>query len=238
MVDHKIGGKTQEAKHNVLEKVAEKKELQACLDEGLSKNDPITKERIEAARKGVLEDETLKDAPLTDIGKEQAIECRTKLADTIQRYCLPPPTRVYVSPLTRTLETCNIIFQDLDDIHVRSELEERRTGKPPDTRSGTSTLMERQSFGRFSMQDLLQQSMLNQLEETLLMTSLSSLSSQISLEKDDIHTMSQNLMGRTIEDEDLFTEEDKAMLRERTLHLFSLLKESNERSLAVVTHKG
>ena len=68
-----------EAAHNILEKAAKKQALEECLAEGLTEDDPITKDRIEKARKAVLNNESLKDARLSPAGRQQAIEARHRL---------------------------------------------------------------------------------------------------------------------------------------------------------------
>lgn len=61
-----------EASHNVLEKIAKKQALEQALAEGLHKDDELTKERMENARQHVLLDNTLFDAPLSDLGHNEA----------------------------------------------------------------------------------------------------------------------------------------------------------------------
>jgi broad specificity phosphatase PhoE len=75
---------------------------------------------------------------------------------------LQPPEEILVSPLTRTLETANLIFPNHDHVHVREELRERNTGKPPDTLSPANQLRARLSFARFSMNRLEEQTALQQ----------------------------------------------------------------------------
>lgn len=149
-----------EAEHNILEKAAKKQALKECLEEGLTENDPLTISRVEKARKDVLNNESLRDACLSPAGRQQAIEARYKLEQILSSNStatgekLPTPNYVVVSPLTRTLETCDLIFpNNHNSIHVRDELAERHTGKPPDTRtSDVSSLLRRHpEFLRYSM---------------------------------------------------------------------------------------
>jgi len=140
-----------EASHNVLEKIATEEALQQALAEGLSKDDDLTKERMELARKRVLLDDKLFDAPLSDLGKQEACNSRTALDSISATHDLPFPEEILVSPLTRTLETANLVFPNNANVHVREELRERCTGKPPDNRSSHTQLRSRVSFARFSM---------------------------------------------------------------------------------------
>jgi len=154
-----------EASHNVLEKKAKQEALQQALAEGLKADDELTKERMELARKRVLCDDNLFDAPLSDMGKEEARRSRAALASIANAENLTFPEEILVSPLTRTLETANLIFPDHGDVHVREELRERCTGKPPDTRSSTEQLRSRMSFCRFSMNRLEELTALQQVQQ-------------------------------------------------------------------------
>jgi hypothetical protein len=85
----------------------------------------VESNEFETARKRALGDGKLyvTYTPSANLGTEQAKECRTRLAGTVQQHCLPAPTRAcYVSPWTRTtLETTQYHFSifNLDDIHLR-----------------------------------------------------------------------------------------------------------------------
>jgi len=141
-----------EASHNVLEKLAKQQALMEAVSQGLDEQE--TKARMEKAREDVLLDDTLFDAPLSAGGIEQARKASVGIESIYSKYNLKPPERVLVSPLTRTLETASILFPENDNIHVREDLRERCTGKPPDVRSPAHKLKKRQSFSRFSMNDL------------------------------------------------------------------------------------
>ena len=254
-----------EAAHNIKEREAKMRAKQMSVREGLSADDPVTLERMESARKSVLADETLRDAKLSDKGREEAKEAKEKLQMILSEHPeLPRPNYVVVSPLTRTLETCDIIFPDHNDIHVRSAIAERKTLKPPDTRSHVSQLSQRKSFQHFSMNELRTESMNN-------------LEGGGSNDDGDGDTQQQNnknanpycgdctlcngkgpkqdstqqivLMQEDTEDlngkwstwatpADQWKEEDKAELRRRTGRIAELLAESDSTSVAVVTHKG
>jgi broad specificity phosphatase PhoE len=215
-----------EASHNVKEKAAKQLALEQAIAEGLAPDSDETRRRMETARAEVLYDERLFDAPLSQQGREEAKVTSNKLRELIREHQLPPPREVLVSPLTRTLETANLVFPENNNIHVREELRERCTGKPPDTRSPSDLLRSRESFKRFSM-DRLQ--FLSQMQFDF---------GQVRLDgyEDAIHPSSKR--SCSISSEYSGTEEDKEMLRVRTKKLIDLLAESQERSIAVVTHKG
>mmetsp|Transcript_3972 Transcript_3972/g.6252 ORF Transcript_3972/g.6252 Transcript_3972/m.6252 type:complete len:316 (+) Transcript_3972:117-1064(+) len=240
-----------EAEHNIEEKKAmAEARRKAVEEEGLPEDDPKVAELVEAARKSVLNDEKLRDARLSDFGKHEAEEARQKLQNIVKEKFLPPPSYVLVSPLTRTLETCDIIFPDHNSIHVRGDLCERQTGKPPDTMSPVHSLSMRSSFQRFSMQTLRSAVMANERKKDKQArrrsSGAASQTSQRQNQKTLTHSQSQpevflmndNLWSRVQMNGDLFTEEDKAELRKRTEKLFALLCEAKTDSVACVTHKG
>ena len=88
---------------------------------------------MEEARKSVLNDASLRDAPLTDRGRQQAKEVSKKLKAMIDSGKIHHPTEAMCSPLSRCLETCKILLEDLDfKAYIRPEIAERRTQLPPD----------------------------------------------------------------------------------------------------------
>ena len=193
--------------------------------EGHHPDSEETLRRMEIARMGVLHDEKLFDAPLSVLGRQEAQMAHENLQTLIREHQLPPPKEVLVSPLTRTLETANLVFPDSQNIRVREELRERCTGKPPDTRSSSYVLRSRPCFKRFSMNRLQIQSKVN----------LSQLLEEVNLEE---AISPRTHRSCSVDSTFSGTEEDKSMLRERTRQLFDLLAESEERSIAVITHKG
>ena len=150
-----------EAQHNILEKQARQKALKQAIEKGLSKEKTI--ERIEEARESILNNDSLFDAPLSEMGIKEARQAQHTLFDIIQKYNLRPPDEILVSPLTRTLETANLIFPYSPNVHVREELRERCTGKPPDISSSPLELVKRESFKRFSMRRLQDAAMMKEL---------------------------------------------------------------------------
>eukprot|EP00536_Pseudo-nitzschia_multiseries_P012560 jgi/Psemu1/290374/fgenesh1_pg.485_\ len=120
-----------EAEHNVLEKIAQKKAAGEARKLGLSPEE--THERMEEARTAVLQDKSLRDAALTEKGREQARELQHKLKELIRNKVVHHPTEAMCSPLSRCLDTCKIILEDQDlKTYIRPEIAERRTLYPPD----------------------------------------------------------------------------------------------------------
>ena len=121
-----------EAEHNVLEAKAQKVAEQEAKALNLSPEE--THKRMEDARKSVLNDVSLRDAPLTDIGRQQARETSKKLREMIANSKIHHPTEAMCSPLSRCLETCKILLEEDTDFkaHIRPEIAERRTLYPPD----------------------------------------------------------------------------------------------------------
>jgi len=197
-----------EAYHNILEKKAKMKAREGAIAEGLAPDSEETLRRMEEARKGVLNDESLLDAPLSETGEKEAEDARRTLERLIKEEGLPPPTEVLVSPLERALQTANIIFPDHNNIHVREEVRERLTGKACDNAHSSAEIARRDSFKRFSMNRLLMKSLLR--------------------------SLGSSKVGGFLKGE----LENKYQLRERTLKLFDLIAESDHEVLAVVTHKG
>ena len=122
-----------EAEHNVLEAQAQMAAKLEATQLGLSPEE--TYERMEAARKAVLDDKSLRDAPLTDKGRQQAYNASQELQNIIDEGKIHPPTEAMCSPLTRVLETTKIVMENTDIMaaHIRPELTERKTRLPPDT---------------------------------------------------------------------------------------------------------
>lgn len=240
-----------EASHNILEKAAMRRAKQQAEEQGLSEAD--CQERMEQARVAVLCDETLRDAVLSEQGRQDALKARARL-DELTR-TLPSPTKVLVSPLTRTLETADRIFPHHDQVHVREELQERQTGKPCDCRRPSATLTK--SFRRFCMDSLRENSSSNladaihENEEVLEDTSNSTSSHDDHSENDDddeedncaaaISKHSRRWKSECLNDRPHILrtqsewEEDRASLRMRTKKLLGLLDES---TIAIVGHKG
>jgi broad specificity phosphatase PhoE len=146
-----------EAVHNVEEKEARARELEKCLAEGLDADAAETLDRMEEARMKVLEDPTLFDAPLTELGEEQTQQAGKKLKEMIDGGHLHPPTEVLVSPLRRTLRTAAIIFPSIVNIpiHVAPEIRERQTLKPPDTPHPKDDLMAMTDYKNYDMSRVL-----------------------------------------------------------------------------------
>jgi broad specificity phosphatase PhoE len=125
-----------EAVHNVLEAQAQEVAKVKAQQNNLSPEE--TYRNMEEARKSVLKDPSLMDAPLTERGREQARHVSQKLQDIIDQGIIHPPTEAMCSPLSRCLETTQILLENTTAIttssaHIRPELAERKTQFPPDT---------------------------------------------------------------------------------------------------------
>lgn len=205
-----------EALHNVQEAAAQEAARQQCEALGLSREETYAK--MEEARQNVLKDASLKDAPLTEKGRQQAVECAQRLQQIIQQGHLPPPSEAMVSPLTRTLETCDILLDGVQferndprtciKAHVRPELQERQTQYPPDT------ARSRQSIFRYSKEK-----------------------DNFSISKFNFNVPYYEVTDKDIEQESQ-VRESKEMLRERASKLFDLLLEMEHCHVLIVSHKG
>ena len=76
-----------------------------------------------------LPDPMIFDAPLTELGEQQAIAARQQINDL-------PVERIIVSPLTRTLQTASLMFADRLPQHVDPQVREQLcnscdVGRPP-----------------------------------------------------------------------------------------------------------
>lgn len=149
-----------EAYHNILEKKAKAKARDDATAEGLAPDCEETLRRVDEARKGVLSDESLLDAPLSDMGEIEAQGARTSIERIVKEKGLPPPTEVLVSPLQRAIQTADIVFPAHDNIHVREEVRERLTGRACDTRRPSIEVVKQPSFRRFSSNSRLMESFL------------------------------------------------------------------------------
>jgi hypothetical protein len=83
-----------EAVHNVLEAKAQAQAKAEAQARNLSPEE--TQELMEERRKAVLEDTSLRDAPLTDNGREQARKCAARLQQLIDEGKTHPPTEAMV----------------------------------------------------------------------------------------------------------------------------------------------
>lgn len=230
-----------EAEHNIQEKHAAQHAKEQALQEGLAP-DEVTR-RMEEARARVLDDPSLFDAPLSHRGVAEARNCREKLQGLVlllqqqqstvsgqtdvDLQQISTPTRVLVSPLQRALQTADLIFPDVENIHVREELRERITGLPCDSRHHSDELRNRKSFTRFSMSRLQMGSVI-----------LKNMPPEAVDDSDEeaADTPHQDLGKRMVPT--LPASEDIKALRERTKFLFKMLLEFEETSIAVVSHKG
>jgi broad specificity phosphatase PhoE len=208
-----------EATHNVLEKAAQDKARAEAMELGLSPAE--THEMMEEARKAVLTDASLRDAPLTDEGRKQAREAAALLEQMVSEGKAHPPTEAMCSPLTRCLQTCQILLQQYEiRAHVRLELQERQTLYPPDTPKPLNELMKKIRTESFN-------------EEGIDGGQDSNCSpGRFILNEKDWKTSAEDA------EEEAQCRESKEMLRERASQLFDMLLEMEHRHVLVVSHKG
>jgi len=138
-----------EAEHNVREKEA----VRNSIERGESKNEQ------EAARKSILNNPLLRDAPLSYRGTLEARRSHNSLeglmASGDSRY--QPPKVVLVSPLRRALMTATLLFhhpesKDNPKFLALEILREKRTGLPCDERHDVETL--RKEFTHVNFDDV------------------------------------------------------------------------------------
>ena len=111
-----------EATHNIKEKEAKAAAAAAAESRGVDRTSPECLQAMEEARKTVLEDDSLLDAPLSADGKACGEETKAQLEALVSELRLPAPTSVLVSPLQRTLQTAALVFPSHGDVCVREEL--------------------------------------------------------------------------------------------------------------------
>jgi broad specificity phosphatase PhoE len=159
-----------EATHNIEEKRA----IQQAIANGIH-----DKEEHEKARRAVLDDETLRDAPLSANGKSQVRQTGSHLSllHKTGNWRYPPPKIVLVSPLRRALMTATELFGSIEQQQQQVEedssttttattitttqrpifiameiLREKRTGFAADERSSVDAL--EQEFPHVDFTDL------------------------------------------------------------------------------------
>lgn len=217
-----------EALHNVQEVKAQELARLKALELGLSEEETL--HNMEEARRAVLHDATLFDAPLTELGRQQAQEAGRTLVKIIEKGTAPAPTEAMVSPLSRCLDTADIILKQhyhnlVEDenggkeevegaspplrrrstmlVHIRPELRERQPQYPPDTPQHPDQLYH------WTQQRV---------------TPLSG--------------GGYRFHAKALTGHDLAVEESRTQLRERARKLFDVLMELNHRHVLIVSHKG
>jgi len=199
-----------EAVHNIEEAKAKSRAASEASSEGHSPSSNAFKERLEAARRSVLQNGQLLDAELSADGKLQALRAKMEIESltALGNTGLPWPTAVLTSPLQRTLQTTALIFPGHPGVHIRECLRERRTGLPCDERQPALQIRSRPSFAFMSSFNLV----------ALDATGASSAEDEIG-HIDEL--------------------EDRAAVRRRTTQLVDLLRDFQEdAAICVVTHKG
>lgn len=209
-----------EALHNTLDKLAQEEAKKEAEEAGLGPEE--VKRCMKEAQKAVLEDDSLFDAPLSEAGKKEAETARETLQELQQKHGLAQ--EVLVSPLQRAMQTADIIFPECDNIHVREDLRERKTGRACDERQRARTLAQRNSFSRFSMVQLRTASLTESMLEELKAVQLDLIEEDEALEREG--------GDRAVK------VEEKPMLRKRTRRLARFLMDSDSKVFSVVTHKA
>jgi broad specificity phosphatase PhoE len=232
-----------EAVHNVLEDEAQQRAKEEALALNLSAHQ--TEALIEERRQAVLLDPSLRDAPLTDLGRQQARDCAQQLQQLIRDGIIKhAPSEAMVSPLSRTLETCQIMLHGLEpkikQAHIRPEIQERQTQYPPDTPRRTSALVryteQMATSSRFVMGENYNATTATASPSSCCGSSSSSSSSSggSGSTSDSSNQPHDGGDART-----LARQETREMLRERAYSLLPLLLRMNHRRhWLIVSHKG
>eukprot|EP00928_Gymnodinium_smaydae_P070790 TRINITY_DN5455_c0_g1_i1.p1 TRINITY_DN5455_c0_g1~~TRINITY_DN5455_c0_g1_i1.p1 ORF type:complete len:1216 (+),score=283.50 TRINITY_DN5455_c0_g1_i1:77-3724(+) len=222
-----------EALHNIEERNAKKRVEAEAAALGLAKDSPECKEMVAKAKKAVLNNEEFHDAQLSPAGKAQALEARAAI-NQLKARGLPEPTSILVSPLERTLQTAAIVFANHPNMHVREELRERRTGLPCDERKAAEEVAMRTSFCFMSFENL------RNLDSRRSLPDVSPTESPSATNAADGDGGSPEALpaGRASSGLRSFELEDTTTLRARTARIFELLEAIEDKSVAVVTHKG
>ena len=139
-----------EAFHNIKEREAVERAKAAQADKAAQ----------EVARRAVLDDEALKDAPLSADGRSQAAQGSNQLSllNKVGFTRYPAPKLVLVSPLRRALMTATELFlccHPRPKFVAMEALREKRTGFAADERSSVSQLEK--EFPHVDFSDLRQQ---------------------------------------------------------------------------------
>ena len=231
-----------EALHNVQEVKAQKLAQQKALELGLSQEETL--HRMEQARKSVLRDPTLFDAPLTELGRQQAEGAGLRLIQIIEDGIAPAPTEAMVSPLSRCLDTADLILQQHHNKLVQDENEaqvELEYGNNVDPINGEN---KQESFPPLRRQSIMLVHIRPELRERQ-----TQYPPDTPQNPDQLYHWTQQRVTRTISGgyqfhakaltgHDLAVEESRTQLRERARKLFDVLMELSHRHVLIVSHKG
>jgi len=274
-----------EALHNVKEAEAQAKARLLAQEEGLSEEETLQK--MEAARKEVLKDQSFFDAPLTDKGRLQARRTGELLArlvgaeweddeddssnyesdedeDDDNNACpavtaekrvrrivqsneirLHPPTEAMVSPLSRCLETAEIMlhqhFDSRNTIKCNNPNSKTKNGnndnKNGNTNSHNTCILDPELKVHIRPEIRERQTQFpadtpKEMGHLLNWTQQKYMSNTKGPFK--FHVKEQALKGNY----DLSVEESKTMLRERASKLFHVLMEMHHTHIFICSHKG
>jgi broad specificity phosphatase PhoE len=217
-----------EALHNVQEVKTQELARQKALESGLSKEETLHK--MEEARKAVLKD----PAPLTQLGRQQAEEAGRTLVKIVEEGTAPAPTEAMVSPLSRCLDTADIILKQ----HHNNLVEDENGGK--EDGEGIPTEGPRISRRRSTMLVHIRPELRER--QTQYPPDTPQTPDQL------YHWTEQRVThlsgggyrfhAKALTGHDLAVEESRTQLRERARKLFDVLMELNHRHVLIVSHKG
>lgn len=255
-----------EALHNQLEKQAQSDALNLAVSQGHDANSSHAKQVQEEARRAILENDTIQDPPLSELGREEARNAKRTLDKLIDQYGLPKVEEVWVSPLQRTLQTADTIFPDSSEckpvIRIKRGLEERHTGMACDTHTPLDKIRQRHTYNRFAISSLVLD-----VEDDILLNACDSTDSVEKIANGEMATkcsgddviwenktvaasapMDRQELLRSTKSNDRTQSssskanedevEDKSMLRERTKRLFNMLADTDSETICLIGHKG
>mmetsp|Transcript_49962 Transcript_49962/g.142977 ORF Transcript_49962/g.142977 Transcript_49962/m.142977 type:complete len:385 (-) Transcript_49962:15-1169(-) len=218
-----------EAIHNVLEKAAQKRAATEAEALGHRRGSQQYAAMLEMARKAVLHDANQTDPELSEAGHGQALETREEIEQLTSTWNMPPPTRVFVSPLKRTLQTAAAVFPEHPKVQVHALVRERRTGLACDEPSPQWEMCRQKCFAHMDFGDVLAaEAAAEDVAGTVATASSEPFRRVITPE-----TRRTRSVGSVVDQL-----EDAKKLRLRTARLADLLSGTEDRAVCVVTHKG
>merc|ERR1719433_2378626 len=113
---------------------------------------------VEMARKAVLHDANQTDPELSEAGTSQACDTREEMKSLASGpWNFPPPAKVFVSPLRRTLQTAAAVFPDHESVHVHGLVRERDTGLACDQQSPQWKMARTPAFSHMDFGQVLEE---------------------------------------------------------------------------------
>jgi broad specificity phosphatase PhoE len=221
-----------EALHNVEEVKAQELARQKSLELGFSKEETLHK--MEEARKAVLKDPTLFDAPLTELGRQQAQEAGRTLVKIIEKGTAPAPTEAMVSPLSRCLDTADIILKQHHSKLVEDERGEAENGEAHPTERAPA--LRRRSTMLVHIRPELRERQTQYPPDTP--QTPDQLYHWTEQRFTHLSGGGYRFHAKALTGHDLAVEESRTQLRERARKLFDVLMELKHRHVLIVSHKG